>query len=154
QTISFHLKPDVDNWAYLTSQVDGVVHNIWFNLSTGTPGNNVIPSGWVVHTPVSLGNGWYRYAVSFTATSSAVYNGYGLATAHQQYPFTRTGRHGIFEWGQQPEHASAPSPYQSNDAPCMSTTVQRDAGSVAAGIPIGFTISTANQATPSNATTL
>jgi len=154
QTISFHLKPDIDNWAYLTSTVDGVIHNIWFNLATGTPGNNVIPSGWVVHTPVSLGNGWYRYAVSFTAASSAVYNGFGLATADQQYTFTATPGHGIFEWGQQAEHASAPSPYQSNDAPCMSTTVQRDAGTVTPGLPIGFTISTANQATPANATTL
>ena len=71
RTISFHLKADTDTWAYLTSQVDGVVRRIWFNLSTGTPGNNTIPSGWVVHTPVSLGNGWYRYAVSFTAAASA-----------------------------------------------------------------------------------
>ncbi len=154
QTISFHLKPDIDNWAYLTSQVDGVVHNIWFNLSTGTPGNNTIPSGWVVHTPVSLGNGWYRYAVSFTAVSSAIYNGFGLATADQQYTFVATPGHGIFEWGQQAEHASAPSPYQSNDAPCMNTTVQRDGSSITPGIPIGFTISTVNQATPSIATTL
>jgi uncharacterized repeat protein (TIGR01451 family) len=154
QTISFHLKPDIDNWAYLTSTVDGVVHNIWFNLSTGTPGNNVIPSGWVVHTPVSLGNGWYRYAVSFTAVSSAVYSGFGLATADQQYTFVATGGHGVFEWGQQAEHASAPSPYQSNDSPCMSATVQRDAGSVSPGLPMGFTISATNHATPSNATTL
>jgi uncharacterized repeat protein (TIGR01451 family) len=154
QTISFHLKPDVDNWAYLTSTVDGVTHNIWFNLGTGTPGNNTIPGGWVVHTPVSLGNGWYRYAVSFTAVSSAVYNGFGLATADQQYAFVATAGHGVFEWAQQAEHASAPSPYQSNDEPCMSATVQRDAGIVPPGLPIGFTISTANQATPGNATTL
>jgi hypothetical protein len=51
---SVHLKPDADNWAYLTSQVDGVVHSIWFNLSAGTPGNNTIPSGWVVHTRYRL----------------------------------------------------------------------------------------------------
>ena len=154
QTISFHLKPDTDNWAYLTSTVDGTTHNIWFNLATGTPGSNTIPGGWVVHTPVSLGNGWYRYAVSFTAVSSAVYNGFGLATADQQYAYTASPGRGIFEWGQQAEHASAPTPYQSNDAPCMSATVQRDGNLVAAGIPIGFTISVANQSTPSNATTL
>jgi uncharacterized repeat protein (TIGR01451 family) len=152
QTLSFHLKADIDSWAYITSTVDGVVHRVYFDLVNGTVGTN-IPAGWSVSTPLSLGSGWYRYAVTFTASNSAVYNGLGLATGDQQSDYIATNGHGVYEWGQQAEHGTL-SAYQPALAPCVSPTVQRDAGLVSAGSPIGFTVSVFNQASPTVATTL
>jgi uncharacterized repeat protein (TIGR01451 family) len=151
QTLSFHLKADLDSWAYITSTVDGVVQRVWFNLNNGAVGANV-PAGWTAQV-TSLGNGWYRCSVTFTAASSSIYNGFGLATADQQFAYTATDGHGVFEWGQQAEHGTL-SNYQPNEAPCMSVTVQRDAGLVPAGSTIGFTVSAFNQATPALSTTL
>src|SRR5262249_42969442 len=108
--------------------------------------------GWTTQV-TSLGNGWYRCSVTFTAASSSIYNGFGLATADQQFAYTGTDGHGVFEWGQQAEHGTLSS-YQPNEAPCMSVTVQRDSGLVPAGSTIGFTVSAFNQATPALSTTL
>lgn len=150
QTLSFHLKAQNDSWAYITSKVDGVFYSAWFNLGNGTVGT--IPSGWTAQV-TAVGNGWYRCAVTFTASSSAVFNGFGLATADQQYAYTATNGNGVFEWGQQAQHGTLTA-YQGTDAPCLSPNVQRDAGVVNAGSPIGFEISVLNEATPTLATTL
>ena len=151
-TISFHLRADVLHWAYITASVNGVIHNAWFNLDNGTA--STIPSGWTVQISAPLGNGWYRYAVSFTAISSAGRIGFGLATADQELNYIATNGQGIFEWGQQAEAGLVLTTYSANEVPCMNTTVQRGGTPVPAGTPISFTISTTNQATPVNATTL
>ncbi|MEO8370923.1 MAG: hypothetical protein ABI806_17200 [Candidatus Solibacter sp.] len=155
RTISFYLKAGTDTLAYLTSEVDGAAaKRFWFDLTTGTPGNNAIPPGWVVHTPVDAGNGWFRYAVSFTATIRAVNNGFGLAVIDQQSDFVATNGRGIYQWGQQAEVGLTPTAYQANDATCMDTGVQRSGTPIPAGSPIAFTVSAINHATPSNAATL
>uniref|UniRef100_Q02BC3 DUF11 domain-containing protein n=1 Tax=Solibacter usitatus (strain Ellin6076) TaxID=234267 RepID=Q02BC3_SOLUE len=144
-TISFHFKadsaPDPDQWVYITSQVDGSVtpQRVWFNLSNGTVGS-ALPTGWTAQiTAVPGATGWYRASVTFTATSSAVYNGFGLAQGDNQWSFTGTYGNGVYEWGQQFENGPL-SAYQAKVSPCLSFSKTANAASVTAGSAIGYTI--------------
>jgi uncharacterized repeat protein (TIGR01451 family) len=152
QTLSFHFKADIDSWVYITSQVDGVIQRMWFNLTgSGGYGANV-PAGWTaLITP--LPNGWYRCSVTFSAVNNSVYNGFGLATMDQQSSYMATVGNGVYEWGQQFQHGAL-TDYQANLSPCLTFSKSADAGSVAAGSSIGYTIAAFNQASPALATTL
>src|ERR1019366_2575683 len=148
QTLSFHFKAGGDSWVFIRSQVDGVVQRVWFNLAgSGAVGSN-IPAGWTpAITP--LANGWYRCSVTFTVppAKSALYSGFGLATADQQVSYTANNVSGVYEWGQQWENGTL-SPYQANVGPCMDFSKTASASSVAAGSPIGYTIALSNNAAP------
>lgn len=99
QTLSFHFKADIDSWVYITSQVDGVIRRVWFNLTgSGSVGAHV-PAGWTAQITM-LPNGWYRCSVTFSAVNNSVYNGFGLATMDQQYAYIGTLGNGVYEWGQ------------------------------------------------------
>ena len=152
QTLSFHFKADIDSWVYITSAVDGVTQRVWFNLTgSGAVGAN-IPAGWSAQiTP--LPNGWYRCSVTFSVVNNGFYNGFGLATMDQQYAYVGTLGNGVYEWGQQFQNGTL-TDYQANLSPCLSLTKSADAGSVAAGSSIGYTIQAFNQASPALATTL
>jgi hypothetical protein len=146
QTLSFHFQAATDQWVFIRSEVDGVVQRVWFNLvGAGAVGANV-PAGWTpAITP--LANGWYRCSVTFTVAQSAIYSGFGLATSDQQVLYTATSGNGVYQWGQQWEHGTLTA-YQANVGPCLNFSKYPDAASVAAGSPIGYTISLANNAAP------
>ena len=144
QTLSFHFQAGGDSWVFIRSEVDGVVQRVWFNLAgSGAVGSN-IPAGW---TPAitSLANGWYRCSVTFTVATSAIYSGFGLATADQQISYTATNVNGVYEWGQQWDHGPLTA-YEANVGPCLNFSKTPSANSVAAGSPIGYTIALSNNA--------
>jgi uncharacterized repeat protein (TIGR01451 family) len=146
QTLSFHFQAGGDSWVYIRSQVDGAVQRVWFNLvGSGAVGINV-PAGWTPQI-ASLGNGWYRCAVTFSVAQSALYSGFGLATSDQQFSYTGTDVNGVYQWGQQFEHGTL-SAYQANVGPCMSFSKTASASSVASGSPIAYTIALRNNAAP------
>jgi uncharacterized repeat protein (TIGR01451 family) len=76
---------------------------------------------------------------------SAVYNGFGLATADQQFSYTATNGNGVYQWGQEFEHGTLTA-YEANVAPCLNFSKTPSANSVAAGSPIGYTIALSNNA--------
>jgi hypothetical protein len=102
-TISMHFKPDVRTWVYLTTTVDGTARQCWFDLGAGAVGTNNFPGGSATIT--AAGAGFYRCSVTFTATTSALYNGCGLATADAVLAYTAiAGDNGAYQWGQQLEN--------------------------------------------------
>ena len=144
QTLSFYFQANTDQWVFIRSEVDTVVQRVWFNLAgSGAVGNNV-PDGWTPQI-TAVGNGWYRCSVTFSVTRSAIYNGFGLATADQQFSYTATNGNGVYQWGQEWENGTL-TDYQANVGPCLSFSKNADANSVAAGSPIGYTIALSNNA--------
>ena len=144
-TLSFHFKAAQNSWVYITSTVDGSsAKRVWFNLANGTVGS-IVPAFWANAQITPAANGWYRASVTFHANNGAIFNGFGLATADQQFAYTATIGNGVYEWGQQFESGQL-SAYSANTGPCLSLDVQRDASPVPAGTSIGYTISVANSA--------
>ncbi len=151
-TISFHLKADIDSWAYITSQDNQTVNRAWFNLANGTVGT--LPSGWTAQiTAVPGAAGWYRCSVTFTSVNSATNNGLGLATGDSQSTYVGTYGHGVYEWGQEFDNGTLTA-YQPNASPCLSFDKTADAATVSAGSSIGYTMTLFNHATPPVTTTL
>jgi hypothetical protein len=149
QTISFHFKASSNSWAYITSQVNGVTERVWFNLvGAGAVGTDTflgiggIPA-------ITLANGWYRCSITFTVPvgQSAIFNGFGLANADQQFSYVATIGNGVFEWGQQFESGPLTA-YQANVGPCLIMSNNEDQSTVGAGSTIGFTIGVGNVAAP------
>jgi len=155
-TLSFHFKAGADSWAYIVSRVDGLGDangdvRVWFNLANGTVGTNqfasLINGATAAITPVANAAGWYRASVTFTVRISSPVSGFGLATADQQVGYVAVPGNGVYEWGQQLESGTLTA-YQPNVGPCMVIAKAADALTVAAGSPIGFTISVGNNAAP------
>jgi uncharacterized protein (TIGR03437 family) len=143
-TLSFHLKAGVDSWAYITSVVDGVARRVWFNLSGAGAVGAALPPGWSAQID-SVGNGWYRCSVTFTATNSAVYNGFGLATGDGVYNYVGTIGNGVYEWGHQAETGTL-SAFKPNVSPCLHVESTQDVANTPFGAQIGFVISVTNRA--------
>jgi hypothetical protein len=149
-TLSFHFKAAADSWAFIRSQVDGVVQRVWFNLTNGTVGTAVaIPNGWTTQNCTQNAvSGWFRCSVTFPVNQSALYNGFGLAQTDGQtgYQAPPNGMsEGVYEWGQQAQSGTL-TDYVPNPGPCLALSDVHDVDTTAAGNNIGFTITLTNQA--------
>lgn len=103
-TISSHFKQATGTIVYLQSEVDGTFRQCWFDLDVAAVGTNNFPG---TTTPVVLQvtpDGWCRCSITFTATTSAIYNGFGISSADGTYNEAGTIGLGVDQWGQQFEH--------------------------------------------------
>ena len=88
---------------------DGNTQYAVFNLATGAVG--VTGGGAVAHTPVSVGNGWWRCAVTFTSLST---NGpYIHLLSANDFPVDYAGdvTKGVYLWGAQLSDSASLDPY-------------------------------------------
>jgi hypothetical protein len=114
-TLSVSVKAAGRNWfdIQLPAALMGTIRNAFFDVSNGTVGT--VTSG-VTAAIVSLGNGWYRCSVTFTATASAgTGSAFLLANADNSISYTGDGTSGLFIWGAQLEAASAATTYTRNN---------------------------------------
>jgi hypothetical protein len=74
--------------------------NAYFDLSNGTIGN---VGGSATASITSVGNGWYRCSVTYTASGTLVRMRVAPATANGTNSYTGDGTSGIFVWGAQVE---------------------------------------------------
>jgi hypothetical protein len=102
-TLSVSVKAAERNWfdIQLPAALMGTIRNAYFDVSNGTVGT--VTSG-ITAAIVSLGNGWYRCSVTFTATASAgTGSAFLLANADNSISYTGDGTSGLFIWGAQLE---------------------------------------------------
>jgi hypothetical protein len=155
-TLSFHFKAASNSWVYIVSDLvlpqSVVPQRVWFDLGTGTVGTNTFPGGTAAIT--ALPNGWFRCSITFTVNvgQSATNNGFGMARGDQQFSYPATIGNGVFEWGQQFENGPLTA-YVPIAGPCLVISDNEDGSSIAAGLPIGFTIGVGNVAAPGGTAT-
>ncbi len=104
-TFSVYLKAAGRSWAIVR------FNNIsnWFNLADGVLGT--VGAGYTASiTPA--GDGWYRCAVTLTATALDTFPEILIATGNNVSIYTGDGTSGIFVWGAQFNQGSTPQPYQ------------------------------------------
>jgi len=84
------------------------------NLQTGTVVNYTTGTGTVNSTFISnVGNGWYRFGFSFTASANATVNiTYRLIDNAGNFTYTGDGTSGLYVWGAQFEQGSSATIYQ------------------------------------------
>ena len=120
-TFSAYCKPAGRTWVQLLEN-GGSGANAYFNLNTGATGTI---SGGTTAAITSIGNGWYRCAISFnTSVSQTVANvQIRIATANSTNSYTGDGYSGIFIWGAQLEAGAFPTSY----IPTVASSVTRSA---------------------------
>lgn len=96
-TASVYLKAGEYSWAIL--YVAGAGVGYYFDIANGAVGNAFIaaPTSFSIQ---SVGDGWRRYSITFTATASTTVRIYA-ATANGTNSFSGDGTSGIFIWGAQ-----------------------------------------------------
>jgi hypothetical protein len=81
----------------------------WYNIGSGTLGTI---GGGGIASITSMGNGWYRCALTVTMASSSVFLPYVfLSTGDTILTYTGTSGSGVFVWGAQAELSSYPTSY-------------------------------------------
>ena len=99
-TFSVYLKAKERTWAQV---LNGTVANgfAYFNLSTGAVGT--VGAGVTATSVTSVGNGWYRCSITFTAPSGGNILAVWTASANGTGSYLGDGTSGIFVWGAQLE---------------------------------------------------
>ena len=87
-----------------TSGTNGVI----FNLSTGAYVSN--DAGFTYTTPQSVGNGWYRYSITFTGTAASYIAQVLLCSNSTTFSYAGTGQNAYF-FGAQVEALAFPTSY-------------------------------------------
>ena len=87
-----------------TSGTNGVI----FNLSTGAYVSN--DAGFTYTTPQSVGNGWYRYSITFTGTAASYIAQVLLCSNSTTFSYAGTGQNAYF-FGAQLEATAFPTSY-------------------------------------------
>jgi hypothetical protein len=115
---SIYAKPNGRSWIYVRMDTASGVQ-AWFNISTGQVGT--VQSG-LTASIQSVGNGWYRCAVSGTAVAA---NNFlvGLANADNTTSYTGDGTSGAYLWGAQLEAGAFATSY----IPTVAASVTRSA---------------------------
>jgi hypothetical protein len=104
-TFSVYLKAAGRSWAIVRFNN----RSNWFNLADGVLGT--VGAGYTaLITPA--GDGWYRCAVTLTATALDTFPEILIATGNNVSIYTGDGTSGIFVWGAQFNQGSTPQPYQ------------------------------------------
>ena len=128
-TLSSDLKAGTRTWAKLgIKRKDASIVGMWVNLTTGAIGT--VDAGVTYGTPISLGNGIWRYSVTvdvLTGASSPLGIIY-MADADASISYTGDGSSYIEHWGWQIEEGASASPY----IPTTSAAVTRSAGGLTA----------------------
>jgi hypothetical protein len=114
-TVSFFLKSSERTFSALQVNTGSSAAWVSFDLSTGAVGTITtlagagLPSS--TASSLSVGNGWYRFTLTFTAsgTSTTVFLGTALDATTRSY--TGTTGSGIFTWGAQLEQRSSVTAY-------------------------------------------
>jgi hypothetical protein len=98
-TISVYAKAAERSFLFLFEDSAGG-RNAYFDLSNGTIGTL---GGSATASITSVGNGWYRCSVTYTASGTLVRMRVAPATANGTNSYTGDGTSGIFVWGAQVE---------------------------------------------------
>ena len=106
-TYSVFAKAGTRSWLFLTCTPSSAF-GAYFNLSDGTVGT--VTAGYTA-TISAVGNGWYRCAISFTATAATWYSNVLVATANGTSSYTGDGASGLYAWGAQLESGSVASSF-------------------------------------------
>jgi hypothetical protein len=104
-TMSIFAKAAEWSWVFLAPLGPG--SGVWFNISNGSLGTQ---SSGFVGAVTSLGNGWYRCAVTFTGAGASASSRI-VATNSSGGLSTGDGTSGIFIWGAQLEAGGFPTSY-------------------------------------------
>jgi hypothetical protein len=109
-TISVYVKAAERTWFILDNTHQGVLnYRNWFNLSNGTVGT--VAAGNTA-TITSVGNGWYRCAVSRPAGTGGIHRpNFYTATADNTVSFAGTSGSGVLIWGAQLEQRLVATTY-------------------------------------------
>lgn len=105
-TFSVYAKADTRSWLNINAYVAGVRNN-WFDLTNGVTGT--VASGCTA-TITSVGNGWYRCAVTTTGGSPTYFECW-LATGNNVTTYAGDGTSGLYLWGAQFEARSSATAY-------------------------------------------
>lgn len=118
-TVSVFAKAGERSWLAInvTTSSDNFT---WFNLAAGVVG--AIGSG-LTASIISVGNGWYRCSVTFTATAATWYTTFASATGNSVSSYINDGYSGLYIWGAQLEAGSFATSY----IPTTSAQVTRSA---------------------------
>ncbi len=85
--------------------------NAWFNLAAGTVGTVQASA---TATITAMSNGWYRCAITFTATAASNVMSIGISTSDNTSNYNGDGASGLYVWGADlriTAHASQTIPY-------------------------------------------
>jgi len=108
---SIYAKAGERNWVLVVYFDGTTVRGKYFDLSNGTGGANW-PGTPVTNSITSVGNGWYRITLSYTATSTTNILGVYLANADGSASYTGNGTSGIYIWGAQLVEGTSALDYQ------------------------------------------
>jgi hypothetical protein len=111
---SIYAKAGERNWVLVVYFDGATVRGRYFDLSNGTGGANW-PGTPVTNSITSVGDGWYRITLSYTATSTTNILGIYLANADGSASYTGNGTSGIFIWGAQLNEGTSALPYQATE---------------------------------------
>lgn len=111
-TFSIYLKARERTWAQV---LNGTIANgfAYFNLATGVVGT--VGAGVTATSITSVGNGWYRCSITFTAASGGNILAVRPASANGTASYTGNGTSGVFLWGAQLEAGSTLTDYTRNN---------------------------------------